>query len=402
MRYLSYRYGTKARLGSLQEGFIVDVGRVAGFDDLLEFIKAGPQTWAEVEGKLKAVDLKALEDEDRHWAIPFQEGLVSAALANTPKNIFCLGRNYYKHYLEGAIARENATEKPPEAPVYFTKPHTAILGPYEPIPLDPEVTTQLDWEAELGVIIGVGGRKIAPDHAHNHIFGYTVINDVTARDLQFRHGQWFKGKGLDFSCPIGPLVVTPDELPDPVHLAISLKVNGEVKQLANTNQLMFDIPTIIADLSLAITLEPGDIISTGTPEGVGHFRNPPQYLKVGDVMETQVEGIGTLRNRITTSSRVELIARYNAECHTLIEFLTQLQPGQYQLQTECWGWSVKDLLAYLVSRAANAPALMERQLTGNSRLRPDVRPLRHTKGLEQRKNKRVSMMLNELLFHHLM
>ncbi|HEX2912881.1 MAG TPA: fumarylacetoacetate hydrolase family protein, partial [Chloroflexia bacterium] len=171
-------------------------------------------------------------------------------------------------------------------------------GPFDSIELDPEVTVQLDWEAELGVIIGIGGRKILKEDANSHIFGYTVINDVTARDLQNKHMQWFKGKGLDGSCPMGPVVVTPDELPDPVHIPIKLRVNGVTKQDANTGQMMFDIPIQIADLSLSMTLEPGDIISTGTPDGVGAFAKPPEFLNKGDLMETEIAGIGTLRNRI--------------------------------------------------------------------------------------------------------
>ena len=296
MRYLTYRKDGQTRLGSLQGNFIVDVGQVAGVSDLLELIGSGPANWQRVASRLSSVNAEELVGQGQ--AVQYDDALIAAPISRPPKNVICLGRNYYKHYLEGAVARGESGDKPPDAPIYFTKPHTSIVGPFDPVPLDHDVTEMLDWEAEMGVIIGVGGRKISPADALQHVFGYTVINDVTARDLQSRHQQWFKGKGLDGSCPIGPVVVTPDELPSPVHVAIRLRLNGVTKQDANTNQLMFDVPAIIADLSNGITLEPGDIISTGTPDGVGHFAKPPEYLKVGDVMETEIEGIGVLRNTI--------------------------------------------------------------------------------------------------------
>lgn len=396
MRYLSWSYGSnQMRLGSLQEGYIIDVGSLSGFNTLLDLIKAGPSAWAEVAATLKAVDVKALAEQGR--AIPFQDGLVTASLPNPPKNIFCIGRNYYKHYLEGAVARGASEEKPPEAPIYFTKPHTAIIGPFETIPLDPEVTKKLDWEAELGLIIGVGGRKIKAEEAEKHIFGYTVLNDVTARDLQFRHGQWFKGKGLDYSCPMGPVVVTPDELPNPVNVQISLKVNGVTKQSANTGQMMFDIPTLIADLSLAITLEPGDIISTGTPEGVGHFSQPPEYLAAGDVMETTIEGIGTLRNVISTPYRAKIVAEYNAARNALLSMLNRLQPAHYEIATQCPGWSVKDLVAHLTNSATTVQALIQRQLDRVTN--PGLAALneRNARGVESRKGRTVVGMMSELI-----
>ncbi len=296
MRYLSYLKDGKERLGALLQNYIVDVGELAGFSSLLELIQSGPAVWQQVAGKLQSLQVQELAAAGQ--AVEFDEKLLVAPISKPPKNVLCLGRNYYKHYLEGAVARGESGDKPPDAPIYFTKPHTSICGPFDPVPLDETVTKLLDWEAELGVIIGVGGKKISQDQALSHIFGYTVINDVTARDLQNKHLQWFKGKSLDNSCPMGPVVVTPDELPNPVHIPIRLRVNGVTKQEANTGQLMFDIPTMISDLSNGITLEPGDIISTGTPDGVGHFSKPPEYLKVGDLMETEIEGIGTLRNQI--------------------------------------------------------------------------------------------------------
>jgi 2-keto-4-pentenoate hydratase/2-oxohepta-3-ene-1,7-dioic acid hydratase in catechol pathway len=239
------------------------------------------------DSELGAIDL----------ARPYTESVVLAPIPRPLKNVICLGRNYYKHFLEGAVAR-GEDEKPPAAPIYFTKAVTSINGPFSPVELDETITQQLDWEVELGLIIGVSGRKISKEAALSHVFGYTVINDLSARDLQFKHTQWFKGKSLDGTCPIGPVVVTPDELPNPLHVPLRLRVNGVTKQEANTGQMMFDIPTQIWDISQALTLEPGDIISTGTPDGVGAFANPPEFLKVGDIMETEVEGIGTMRNEI--------------------------------------------------------------------------------------------------------
>ena len=397
MRYVTYRSGGESRLGSLQNGYIVDVGQVAGISRLFFLIEGGPEVWKDVAATLQASNVEELAAKG--WAVPYQEGLLTAPITKPPKNVICLGRNYYKHFLEGAVAR-GSDEKPPAAPIYFTKPHTSIIGPFDPIPLDPEVTQKLDWEAELGMIIGVGGRKIKKEDAARHVFGYTVINDVTARDLQDRHLQWFKGKGLDASCPMGPVVVTPDELPDPVHLPISLKVNGVVKQDANTGQLMFDIPTMIEDLSLAITLEPGDVISTGTPDGVGHFSKPPEYLKVGDVMETIIEGVGTIRNRITTPERAEIITQYNRERDMLLAVLHHLEAEHYGLDTACEGWSVKDLVGHLTAGTNNVIPFVQQHI--DKEFKPGVEALneRNALAVEKRKEQSLSSLINEIVETH--
>ncbi len=301
MRYLTYDDGQGSRLGALRGDNIIDIARLmdGGPASMLELIQAGPARWqavAERFGQIQDADLTIA-----NLARPYDEKIVLAPIPKPLKNVVCLGRNYYKHLLEGAIAR-GEDDKPPEAPIYFTKAPTAVTGPFSQIELDETVTKQLDWEVELGLIIGVGGRKISKETALDHVFGYTVINDLSARDLQFKHQQWFKGKSLDGSCPMGPVVVTPDELPNPVHIPLRLRVNGVTKQDANTEQMMFDIPTQISDISLALTLEPGDIISTGTPDGVGAFAKPPQFLKPGDIMETEVEGIGVMRNEFVAAS----------------------------------------------------------------------------------------------------
>jgi 2-keto-4-pentenoate hydratase/2-oxohepta-3-ene-1,7-dioic acid hydratase in catechol pathway len=186
----------------------------------------------------------------------------------------------------------------PEDPIFFTKATTTVNGPYDPIEIDPTVSDHIDWEVELGAIIGRAGKNITAAQALEHIFGYMVINDVTARDLQRRHKQWFRGKSLDGSCPMGPWIVTADEIPDPHALGLRLRVNGITKQEANTRLLINSLPVIIETLSAGLTLEPGDVIATGTPAGVGDARNPPEYLKPGDVVEAEVDGIGTLRNPV--------------------------------------------------------------------------------------------------------
>jgi 2-keto-4-pentenoate hydratase/2-oxohepta-3-ene-1,7-dioic acid hydratase in catechol pathway len=173
-----------------------------------------------------------------------------------------------------------------------------VIGPEAPILWDPTVTEELDYEAELGVVIGKTGKTIPRDRAYEHIFGYTVITDATARDLQRQHGQWFKGKALDGSCPMGPYLVHKSRVPDPHALIVRLWVNGELRQEASTRDMIFDIPCLIEMLSRGMTLEPGDIIATGTPGGVGWTRTPPAFLRHGDLVQCEVAGIGTLRNRV--------------------------------------------------------------------------------------------------------
>jgi len=230
-------------------------------------------------------------------SVPVQGGAAGALFP--VHRIYCVGRNYADHVKEAAKAR-GQDFKLPTHPVFFTKPPTSVIGPYDDIVWDQRVTQQVDWEAELGVIIGVGGRNISRGDAMSHVFGYTVINDVSARDLQMAHVQFFKGKSLDTFCPMGPVVVTADEFGDPHVKRVKLRVNGVEKQNGSTADMIFRIDQTIESLSLGCTLEPGDIISTGTPEGVGMGRTPQEWLKVRDVMETEVEGIGVLRNRIVS------------------------------------------------------------------------------------------------------
>lgn len=232
--------------------------------------------------------------------IPLTELELLAPIPRPHKNIICLGLNYAEHARE-SLQTKGLTVEIPEHPVVFTKNVTAVTGPYADIPLLSEMTQQFDWEAELAVVIGRGGRQIPVADALSHVFGYTIINDLTARDLQRRHKQFFLGKSLDGSCPIGPWIVTADAIPDPQQLDVRCWVNGVLKQEGHTSQQIFTVAHTISLLSRTMTLEPGDIISTGTPEGVGFARQPPEFLAAGDQVECEISGIGRISNRIVAA-----------------------------------------------------------------------------------------------------
>ena len=217
------------------------------------------------------------------------------------RNIFCVGKNYREHAHEFDDSGFDATSGAsavPDRPVIFTKPPSSVIGPDEPIPGHLDPTSSTDYEGELAVVIGTGGRAIAAADAFRHVFGYTIVNDVTARTLQHAHKQWFLGKSIDGFCPMGPCVLTADAVPDVRALRLQTRVNGELRQDAPVADLIFDIPTLIETLSAGITLQPGDIIATGTPAGVGIGFKPPRYLKRGDVVAITVDGIGTLSNSV--------------------------------------------------------------------------------------------------------
>jgi 2-keto-4-pentenoate hydratase/2-oxohepta-3-ene-1,7-dioic acid hydratase in catechol pathway len=230
----------------------------------------------------------AEELAQRRLAYPAKRVRLLAPIPSPARNVFCLGRNYADHAAERGAAA-------PEHPVYFTKPATAVVGPGDDV-VHHAITRELDYEVELTAVIGTGGRDIPRAEALKHVFGYTIINDVTARDLQKRHQQWFKGKSLDTFCPMGPVLVTADEIPDPQALAISLRVNGQVRQSSNTSKMIFSVAQCIEVLSQGMTLLPGDIIATGTPEGVGAASG--NFLKAGDRLEAEVEQIGILHSKI--------------------------------------------------------------------------------------------------------
>jgi len=300
MRLATFRDDAGTRLGVERAGKLIDLTPAAtltGVDlplgatiDMLALIAAGAETLARIAALVEIAPAGTL--------LALDEVELLAPIPRPRKNIFCVGRNYAEHAAESmrAVGRE---VKLPPAPNIFTKAVTAVTGPNDDILYDASVSTQLDWEVELGVVIRRGGRHIAREEALSHVFGYTVVNDISARDIQNRPGmQWFLGKSLDGSCPLGPVIVTADEISDPQALPLRLAVNGAVKQEDTTAQMLFGVAAIIAEISRVLTLEPGDIIATGTPAGVGFARTPPEFLQPGDVMETTVEGIGTLRNRI--------------------------------------------------------------------------------------------------------
>ena len=244
--------------------------------------------------------LRDLEKKPPTATIALADVKLHAPIPRPAKNVFCVGWNYLEHFEEGAKKLQDNRELP-KWPVFFSKATTAVTGPFDTIPFDAKISTSLDWEVELGMIIGTPGKDITEPDAMRHVFGYTVVNDVSWRDLQRRHGgQWHKGKSLDGTCPMGPWIVTADSI-DPNNLRVSCRVNGVMKQDSNTRFLYFKLPRLIVDLSMGMTLEAGDVISTGTPEGVGFARNPPEFMKPGDLMETEIEGIGTLRNPIGNS-----------------------------------------------------------------------------------------------------
>jgi 2-keto-4-pentenoate hydratase/2-oxohepta-3-ene-1,7-dioic acid hydratase in catechol pathway len=282
MRYLTFSApgDTTPRLGILEGDRVTSLP-----GSLLDLIRSGGLKASGYQGQIYRTD-------DIRWHAPIPRPL---------KNVFCVGRNFLTHIEEGARAR-GVEVKVPAVPIFFTKAPTAVTGPFDDIPWDRSVTREVDWEAELGVIIGKTGRNIPRGSALDYVFGYTIVNDVSARDVQKNHHQFFKGKSLDGFCPIGPVVVTADEFGSPQGKPLTLKVNGALKQSGNTREMIFGVEAIIASLSHGLTLEPGDIIACGTPDGVGFARTPPEFLQDGDLMETAIEGIGTMRNRIVAHS----------------------------------------------------------------------------------------------------
>jgi 2-keto-4-pentenoate hydratase/2-oxohepta-3-ene-1,7-dioic acid hydratase in catechol pathway len=257
--------------------------------DMIDLIAAGPAA-------TEAVAAILARGPTAHHALA--EVVLHAPIPRPRKNIFCVGWNYLEHFEEGAKTGTNVTELPAH-PTYFTKTPTCANGPYGDISTHDGLTGKLDWEAEMALVIGRKGKNIAEENAFDHVFGYMVANDVTAREVQRRHGQqWFKGKSLDGYCPMGPWLTTADAVAAPENLSIACRVDGVVKQESDTRFMYFKIPRILSELSAGLTLEPGDIVLTGTPAGVGHARTPPEFMTVGQVLETEIAGLGTLRNKV--------------------------------------------------------------------------------------------------------
>jgi 2-keto-4-pentenoate hydratase/2-oxohepta-3-ene-1,7-dioic acid hydratase in catechol pathway len=299
MKLLMFREGNERRLGVIRDGSsddVIDVSKLAQGNgssgapaDVLALIESGEDGMRRLAGLVAAV-------EGSGPMVRKLKELTLLAPLDPPKgNVLAIGRNYEKHAAESARAwGENI--KPPTV---FTKAQTSITGPYDDIRIDPAISDKIDWEVELGVVIGKRGANITAGDAMSHVFGYTVVNDISARDIQNGWGgQFFKGKSLDASSPVGPWVVTADEIPDVQNLRVSLRVNGETKQDGNTRDMINSVQQLIVWLSVGMTLLPGALIATGTPDGVGFARVPPEFLKPGDVLETEVERIGVLRNRM--------------------------------------------------------------------------------------------------------
>lgn len=285
MKLVTYGHDGRISIGAVVDETIIDLSAVA--PDMLQFIEMGPAA-------LASAALVIAESTD---AIPMADVHLLAPIPNPRRNIMCVGKNYAAHARESNEARGEKVELP-KYPVIFTKATTSMNGPFDDVPVDPQVSNEMDFEAELGVVMGRAGRNIGRDEALDYVFGYTVVNDVTARDLQQMHNQFFKGKSLDGSCPTGPCIVTADEIPNPQTLGIQCIVNGELVQNSTTADMIFSVADIIYHLANGMTLLPGDIIATGTPEGVGFARKPPVYLHPGDDVECHVEHVGTIRNQI--------------------------------------------------------------------------------------------------------
>ena len=301
LRLVTFAPEAKAapRIGVVKaSGRVVDIGAAAkkqgmrlAFDPsrMVSLIAGNDRALKQV------IELAAASGEDG----PALDGVkLLPPIPHPTRNVYAVGWNYLAHFEEGQAMRDLPADVP-EHPVFFTKGVHTVNGPYDAIPYDPQVSTLIDWECELAVVLGKRGRNIPEAEAMHYVFGYMVINDTSARDLQLKKhgGQWFKGKSLDGHGPIGPWIIPASQL-DYNNLHLITRVNGEVKQDASTKQMYFKVPRIVSELSQGLTIEPGDIIATGTPPGVGHARKPPEYLKPGDVMETEIVEIGVIRNVI--------------------------------------------------------------------------------------------------------
>lgn len=281
MKLVTYAWENQSRLGALQGDEIIDLTEELGYREVGEFIHAEG-------GSLEKVTRFARQG--RFSTHPLSEVKLLAPIPN-PSKVIAIGLNYMDHCREQNVAV-------PAKPVVFAKFPSSVTGPTDELTWDPALTAQVDLEVELGVVIGKRTRKVSQEQALDSVFGYTVINDVSARDLQFSDKQWVRGKSLDTFCPSGPCVVTADEIVDPQSLPLRSAINGQTMQDSNTGEMIFGVAYLVAFLSQAFTLEPGDLIATGTPNGVGVFRNPQVFLKDGDLVEVEVQGIGKLSNRV--------------------------------------------------------------------------------------------------------
>ena len=285
MRLATFRDAQGVHLGAVRDHEVVALDGVA--PDMLTLIDRGPEALAQASQAAQ---------QARDWR-PINSVTLLSPIPRPRQNVVCVGMNYVAHAIESDRAR-GREPKLPSVPVFFTKAVNAVANPWGDFALDGAVTSELDYEVELAFVIGRTGKNIRREDALSYVFGYTVANDISARDLQSRHQQFFKGKSLDGACPLGPWIVTADEIPDPAALTVRLRVNGEQRQESSVSDLIFDVPTLIEYLSLGATLEAGTIVCTGTPSGVGLGFTPPKYLQVGDVVEAEIDTIGGLRTRI--------------------------------------------------------------------------------------------------------
>ena len=294
MRLVSCEYINKVWLGVEQGERIFLPTRHPDWDpsidSMLSLLDAGNQAWEKLA--------RLCEDADNAHCVSRNEVTLCSPIPRPRQNVICLGLNYVDHVSETSTAKQEEI-KLPRSPIVFTKAANSMNGPYNDIEINTRVSAKMDWEAELGVIIGKTGFGISEQDAMQHVFGYTVINDVTARDRQKWHKQFYIGKSYRGCCPMGPVIVTADDIKYPHNLQLRSWVNGNLKQDSNTRHQIFSIANVISVLSQGMELEAGDIIATGTPSGVGYARTPPEFLMPGDVVECEVENIGKISNRIT-------------------------------------------------------------------------------------------------------
>ena len=295
MKFLTLEDG---QLGALLDTTVVDIGAAAmglstecAVNTLEALVQAGDETAAAVWRLAQQALAAGIACR------PYAEVRPLAPIPVPRRNILCMGKNYLDHAQEIA-AKMKQSAKVPEQPIIFTKATTAVIAPGAPIPAYPSYTRKLDYEAELALVIGKGGRDISAEHAWEHVFGYTALNDISARDLQKDHHQWFRAKSLDGFAPMGPVLVHRSAMPLPEAISVKCYVNGEQRQCETFNHLIFDVPDIISALSAGMTLLPGDIIATGTPGGVGMGFTPPKYLQPGDEVVVDITGVGELRNPV--------------------------------------------------------------------------------------------------------
>ena len=297
MRLVTFSHGVSGppRLGAVTaQGMVVDLGAAAKTMDMTLAFDPASMTSLIAAGPVAVVQARRCAASGRPHA-PLERVRLLAPIPVPARNVYAVGWNYLEHFGESMTAKKAYL---PKHPVFFTKGTHTINGPFDPIPFDPAVSDKIDWEGELAVIIGKRDYNVAESDAMQHVFGYAVINDTTARDMQVDHGgQWFNGKSLDGHGPIGPGIIPASDI-DYTNLQLTTRVNGVVKQHINTSQMYFKVPRLISELSLGLTLEPGDIIATGTPSGIGAARNSPEFLKPGDIMETEIDRIGVIRNEI--------------------------------------------------------------------------------------------------------